>query len=32
VISSSGLGDGLYPVFAEYTNGGRAFALRIKFI
>lgn len=31
-ISSSGLGDGLYPVFAEYTNGGRAFALRIKFI
>ena len=31
-ICSSGLGDGLYPVFAEYENGGRAFALRIKFI
>jgi hypothetical protein len=31
VISSSGLGDGLYSVFAEYKNG-LAFALRIKFI
>lgn len=30
-ISSSGLGDGLYPVFAEYKNG-KAFALRIKFL
>lgn len=30
-ICSSGLGDGLYPVFAEY-KGKRAFALRINFI
>lgn len=30
-ISSSGLGDGLYPVFAEYKND-KAFAIRIKFL
>lgn len=30
-ISSSGLGDGRYPVFAEYS-GNKAFAIRIKFL
>ena len=30
-ISSSGWGDGTYPVFAEYI-GDKAFAIRIKFI
>lgn len=30
-ISSTGLGDGLYPVFAEYKDG-KAFALRIKYL
>jgi hypothetical protein len=30
-ISSTGLGDGLYPVYAEYKNG-KAFALRIKYL
>jgi hypothetical protein len=30
-ISSSGLGDGFYPVYAEYKDG-KAFALRIKFL
>lgn len=31
VISSSGLGDGLYQVYAEYKDG-KAFALRIKYL
>lgn len=31
VISSSGFGDGIYNVFAEYKND-RAFAIRINFI
>ena len=30
-ISSSGCGDGNYPVFAEY-EGDSAFAIRIKFL
>jgi hypothetical protein len=30
-ISSSGCGDGRYPVFAEY-KGNKAFAIRIKFL
>lgn len=33
VISSSGVGDGVYPVFAEYCkDSGKAFALRIRFL
>lgn len=30
-FSSSGVGDGWYPVFAEY-KGSRAYAIRIKFL
>ena len=31
VISRSGCGDGLYPVYADYKDG-KAFALRVNFL
>ena len=32
VVSTSGLGDGVYPVYASYDKDGKVVGLRIKFI